>query len=152
MKNNSLRLRKEKIITIFNQFDKSKLKLLNTFYDKNALFEDPIVKIQGLDKISDYYYNTYKAVKSISFDFKELNEADDVFYGQWIMTLTVKGLNQNRPYQVDGLSVLKFNEADLVIYHKDFVDIGSMVYEKIPVLGKVLSLIKKNLGHGYSKK
>jgi hypothetical protein len=138
---------KEKIITTFNSFNLENMKALDSFYDKNAVFQDPLTKRQGLSEIISYYSGVYKKVTSIKFDFEEMTHSDLTFTAPWKMTLAVKGLNSGKPYSVEGLSIIKFNNSGLVVYHRDYVDIGAMVYEKIPLLGTAISLLKKSLKH-----
>jgi limonene-1,2-epoxide hydrolase len=47
--------------------------------------------------------------------------------------------------EVQGISHLKFLENQ-VIYHRDYFDLGEMVYEHVPVLGKIVRFIKNSLG------
>ena len=42
---------------------------------------------------------------------------------------------------VDGATDLMFEEK--IIYHRDYIDMGQMLYEQIPVLGSIIRYIKK---------
>ena len=57
------------------------------------------------------------------------------------MSYSHKRLNSAQPIQVQGHSLLKMAD-DKVIYHRDYVDLGAMLYEHIPLLGKVIRTIK----------
>ena len=137
--------RKTLIEKTFNGLNKNNLHILNDFYDENIDFTDPVGNIQGLSLLKKYYGHVYKNVNSINFEFEQINQQDNTFFAKWKMNLQVKGLNANTPYSVEGFSVLRFTAQDKVDYHRDYLDLGSMVYEKIPVLGKAIKLIKKNL-------
>ena len=130
----------------FNGLDKNNLLILNNFYDENIDFTDPIGNIKGLSLLKKYYAHVYANVISINFDFQQVNYQNDFYFAKWIMNIQVKGLNGGAPYPVEGFSVIKFNDHNKVDYHRDYLDLGSMVYENIPVLGKAIKLIKKKLG------
>lgn len=144
MKTNEI---KEKIRHAFNSFDGSSADLLEDFYSSDAVFQDPIRKVSGLNGIKEYYRGVYKNVKSISFDFSEIHHEGSIYYATWTLNMEVRGLNFGKPYSVDGISVLTFGEDGKVIHHRDYLDLGEMVYEKIPVLGSVVSLLRKALAH-----
>ena len=136
----------ELIEKTFNGLHKNNLLILNDFYDENIDFTDPIGNIKGLDKLKKYYAHVYENVISINFNFQQINSQNDYYFAKWTMNLQVKGLNANTPYAVEGFSVIKFNAQEKVDYHRDYLDLGSMVYENIPLLGKAIKLIKKKLG------
>ncbi len=136
------------MIKTFNELGVDNLSVLDTFYDSAAEFQDPAVKIKGLPKLKKYYAAVYENVKSIHFNFTEIIKNDLCYYATWTMDLSAKGLNSGKKFSVEGISVIQFNEKNLVIYHRDYLDLGAMVYEKLPVLGSLVGLIKKKLAHG----
>jgi hypothetical protein len=136
-----------KITSLFNQFDGRNLDLLDQFYASNIQFEDPLTKVSGLHKLKDYFFAAYKNVSSIRFDFYEINQSGDKYTGLWTMHLKVPGLNGGKEYQVQGVSILHFDDKGLICYHRDFLDLGDMVYERLPVIGKMIKLLKKKLSH-----
>lgn len=124
---------------------KDNLGVLNVFYADNVEFADPVTQIKGLPDLIKYYSHVYANVINIKFEFNDITVKDDTYFAKWTMKLQVKGLNSQKPYQTEGLSVMSFNEDNKVFYHRDYVDLGSMVYEHIPVLGNVIKLIKRKL-------
>jgi hypothetical protein len=136
-----------KIKQAFNDLNGQNLEILNDFYDETAVFEDPVGKASGLDEIKKYYAHVYKNVQSIKFDFREIRASGSHFYGHWIMTLQAGGLNGGKSFEVSGLSHLQFNERHKVIYHRDYLDLGSMLYERLPLVGALIRSIKSRLKH-----
>lgn len=136
-----------KIRDAFNKFDKNNMDVLDGFYAKDAVFQDPVVKVEGLDKIKTYYGHVYSNVKSIHFEFNEVFQSENRFALPWTMTLSVKGLNGGQEYSVEGSSVFEFDRKGKVIFHRDYVDLGAMVYERIPIFGKIVNQIRKMLRH-----
>ena len=147
MNTNQVALNKQRIEKAFNDLNLNNLDSLDIFYDENIEFSDPIVKVKGLKAAKNYYAHVYKNVIQIKFEFKQIHNDQDHYFAKWIMHLQVKGLNSQKPYSVEGLSELKFGNNNKVIYHRDYLDIGAMVYERLPVFGKVVQKIKSMLNH-----
>ena len=129
----------------FNGFDGKNVEKLNDFYADEVEFHDPIVNIKGLPELKKYYAHAYKNVKSIHFDFKDVVDHAPKCAATWEMKMAVKGLNGGRAYVVHGISHLHFNDEGKVIYHRDYLDLGEMLYEKLPLQGFVIRSIKKLL-------
>lgn len=135
----------DKIVKTFNAFNGRDFSMLDHFYDQEVFFEDPVTKVQGLPALKRYYGHAYENVKSIKFDFLQIIEQGQVVAAPWVMTISVQGLNRGEPYKVHGSSILVFNEQELVISHRDYVDLGEMVYERLPFQGFIIRKIKKLL-------
>ncbi|WP_028580165.1 nuclear transport factor 2 family protein [Desulfogranum japonicum] len=131
---------------IYNQLHKDNLELLRDVYSKDVVFVDPAHEIQGIEELITYFSALYSNVDSISFDFTDHLLVEDSGYVRWKMTFSHKRLNRGLPVMVDGVTYLQFDSAKMVDYHRDYFDLGAMLYEQIPVLGKVIRTIKKGLG------
>lgn len=47
---------------------------------------------------------------------------------------------------VEGATRLEFDETGKVCLHRDYFDLGAMLYEQLPLLGAVVRTIKGRLG------
>ena len=119
---------------VFNELRADNTEILNEFYGEEIVFEDPVGKIVGLDSMKSYYKNMYKEVTDIRFDFKEVAKNKNVYFFKWSMWLSTPNLNGGDGFFVSGVSEIHFQNG-LVNYHRDYFDMGEMVYEKVPVLG-----------------
>ena len=137
---------KARIEKVYNELNANTLGVLDNFYDANVEFHDPIGTVNGLKNIKAYYGNMYKNVKSISFQFHDFIIQDQNVVATWTMTYSVDSLNSGAPIKVEGNSFIKFGGAEnKAIYHRDYFDVGSMVYEHIPFLGYFVRKIKHKL-------
>lgn len=137
---------KKLIIDSFNAYDGSNPEVLDELYDTEVIFQDPLAKTKGIKELKSYYKHAYDPVRFIEFDFKEIHESGHTFTCEWHMTLKAPPLNFSRKFKVRGVSVLTFSEkSNKVIKHHDYLDIGDMVYEKIPLVGSLIKQIKKRL-------
>lgn len=138
--------RVELIKNCFNEYTGKNTEVLERLYDEQIHFQDPLTDVRGMKNLIKYYTHAYSRVKEIKFDFHTLHEAGDTITGEWIMTLAVSGLNGGQPFSVNGASVLTFNpESGKIIRHRDYLDIGEMVYERVPLLGSAIRAIKTRL-------
>ena len=135
----------DQIVSNFNNFNGTNLEILDLFYSSDVHFVDPVKNIRGLNELKSYYRHVYKNVRSIRFDFWHFIEHENSVVGEWNMKLRARGLNFGNEFSVAGCSVFKFNGEGLVSEHRDYVDLGKMVYEQIPALGLLISTIKKKL-------
>ena len=120
--------------------------ICNQFYDANIQFIDPLGEINGIQAMVSYYKNMYKNVKSIRFDPKnEFTKGEEKVF-VWQMHLEHKSLGGGKPIVLDGVSVFRYKNGKAV-YHRDYFDLGAMIYEKVPVLGSVIRWIK-DTAHG----
>jgi hypothetical protein len=136
---------KDLIVKAFNDFDGKNLNLLDSFYDPQISFADPVQAVEGLDKLKAYYKHAYKNVTSIRFEFREIFKEGQSYCGPWTMHLQAKGLNSGKMFTVEGCSVFHFNEKNLVIRQRDYLDLGEMLYEKLPIQGFVILKLKQFL-------
>ena len=60
------------------------------------------------------------------------------------MTYSHKQLNSGKPITVEGHSFIMGDDSK-VTYHRDYVDLGQMLYEHIPVLGRLIQWVKKRM-------
>lgn len=137
--------KRETITAIYNSFDGKNLEALDAFYASNVAFQDPVTSTRGLAQLKKYYAHAYANVRSIQFDFDEIARDGNQYFAPWTMKLRVRGLNRGKAFSVKGISHLKFNAKGLVEYHRDYFDLGEMVYERLPIQGFVISQFKKLL-------
>jgi len=137
----------DKIKDAFARLDKNNLQVVDEFYDQNAEFHDPIGSVKTAAKIKAYYGEMYKNVKHIKFDFTDAVQQDQNVAAVWTMTYSTEQLNDGKDIIVHGTSIIKFGGSEnKVIYHRDYFDVGSMVYEHIPLLGWGVRKVKSKLG------
>ncbi|MBK9322865.1 MAG: nuclear transport factor 2 family protein [Bdellovibrionaceae bacterium] len=137
--------RSSQIRDLYRLFDGKNLSILDSYYAPSVSFQDPVGRIEGLEMLKVYYSHAYKHVQSIEFIFSDIFRDADKYSASWVMNVRVPGLNSGKEYSVTGNSVIHFNGSGLIVYHRDFLDLGEMVYEKIPFQGFVISKIKQRL-------
>ncbi|WP_462159956.1 nuclear transport factor 2 family protein [Pseudoalteromonas sp. GB56] len=137
--------RVEQFVAMYQRLDKNSLSLLDDIYHKEVHFTDPLHEVRGLDSLYTYFANLYANVSSCSFNISDYYELDDTAFIYWTMTYRHPRINGGREVEVKGHSLLRFDEQK-VIFHRDYFDVGELLYRRLPVISKLIKMIDKRAG------
>jgi hypothetical protein len=133
-------------LEVFNALSSDNLHRLEEIYTSDIRFVDPAHEINGIVDLRDYFSKLYANVTSVNFDFHEELCSQHSGYVQWEMHFAHPRLNGGRPITVPGASFLRFSTTGKVSFHRDYFDLGSMLYQHLPLLGGVVKSINRRLG------
>jgi hypothetical protein len=136
----------EKFLQMYHELGTENLYLLKDVYSSDIQFIDPAHEIRGIEKLTEYFSALYKNVQSIDFAFRDIVRQENSCYLQWDMTFRHKNLAGGKSIVVSGTTFLRLNNEHKVCFHRDFFDLGEMLYEHIPLLGRLITTIKGRLG------
>lgn len=117
--------------------------LLDEVYSENVTFKDPIHQIEGLTAYRSYMDSMYSNVVSCEFTYHEHWIGENSATIKWDMLFRHLKLGNGKLITVRGITHVRF--SDRIDYHEDVFDVGAMLYEHIPLLGRVLLKIKARL-------
>lgn len=129
-------------IDIYQILSTDNLSLLSKIYHEDVIFIDPMHQIEGFDNLSQYFKNLYENLSSCTFVIEDVLLDNDQASLYWSMCYQHAKLNHGNPVTVLGSSHIK-GSGDKVIYHRDYLDLGAMLYEQLPVFGKLTKWFKK---------
>ena len=132
-----------KFCDYYQDLNLEKLSQLDELYNGDAVFIDPLHSIKGLVEITHYFEQMIINVTDCRFQIVDVLETDGQAFITWIMSYSHPKLNQGNTIELAGSSHLKFNAH--IIYHRDYYDVGQMLYEHIPVLKYFIAKIKQRL-------
>ena len=115
--------------------------LMEECYHSRILFRDPLVEKRGHEALAGYLRSAYENVSRCEFDFSEPTANRHCIVLPWRMTVEHPKLAHGRPIIVEGVSLLQ-GEDDRIIFHRDYYDAGQLLYENIPVLGRLIRWIR----------
>lgn len=120
---------------------------LASIYAENIDFVDPVATHQGLPAVKDYFAKLLVSAKQCDFNIHNIaachqNEEGVDYIVTWTMDLVLNG--QTKHIFLDGITQLKITD-DKIVYHRDYYDLGQMVYEHVPVVGWLVKKIKRRL-------
>ncbi|MFT2092691.1 nuclear transport factor 2 family protein [Paraglaciecola sp. 2405UD69-4] len=132
----------ERFVATYQKIDIDNISLLREIYHSDITFIDPLHKVQGIAALEEYFQHLYSNVKSISFNIDETLEVADKGCLYWTMSYSHPSLNSGKVINVLGHSRLTFDN-EKVIFHQDYLDTNSMIFEHIPVVGHFIKYLKK---------
>ena len=128
-----------------NKGDLQDLSDLESLYASDVCFEDPAHAIQGRPALMKYFTNLFTGLNHCQFRFHRTVVSDTDLFLSWTMTFSHPRLNSGKQIRVEGASYLRTRNGS-VYYHRDYFDLGSMLYENLPLLGRLITRVKSGLG------
>ncbi|HRC43713.1 MAG TPA: nuclear transport factor 2 family protein [Nitrospira sp.] len=133
----------ERFTQTYGQLSARSLGLLSDLYSDDIEFQDPFHRIAGLPALRQYLAALYAHVESCSFKFEEGVTQGNESVLMWSMFLKHPRLNGGAVVTVPGSTHIRFR--DKVSYHRDYFDAGAMLYEQLPLIGRVIRIIKRRV-------
>ena len=135
----------EKFLESMNsiQHDNAKRMLAN-IYTEDIVFIDHIKSIQGLKNVTKYFEDLYQNVTSCHFTLTSHLQDNHHYSLEWVMHLQHKKISNNQKIELNGASFIEFKD-DKICYHRDYYDVGALIYERIPILGSVIRTVRRAL-------
>lgn len=135
----------EKFSSFYTDLASMQIGHLETIYSQDVKFIDPIAQHKGIESVKTYFAKLLQTAKFCAFTIHDKQQTIDGDYlVDWTMVFTSPKINKGKPVSVDGVTHLKL-KGDKISYHRDYYDLGQMLYENIPLLGRIIKKIKKGM-------
>ena len=136
-----------KFKNLYKKLDHSTCKsdLINEIYDENVVFKDSFHTIESSQRFKEYCSALYENLNTCNFEFHKTWLTDEDAMLTWTMHFSHPRLQGGKIISVDGASEIKFKEK--IFYHQDYFDGADLLYKHIPVLGSVISFLKKRMSN-----
>ncbi|MDN3557187.1 nuclear transport factor 2 family protein [Halomonas maura] len=138
----------EAFCAFYNKLDKTCTEKLYKLYTQDVEFVDPLHRIDGLPALEAYFQALYENVTACRFDFHDRLRQGDHAFVTWTLHLTHPRLAGGQAIAVPGCSRLTFaaDGSGRVCRHRDYFDAGALLYEHLPVIGRLIGVIKRRAG------
>lgn len=130
---------------LFNNLCAGNMAELSSVYSANARFTDPFSSVCGIEDLTEYLTGAYANVISCDFDFGEPVVNGENVCIPWVMHLKHKRIRKGKVVDVDGISQLVIR-GGRVVSHRDYFDVGQLLYEHLPLMGGVIRWIRNQAG------
>ncbi|MFM1897388.1 MAG: hypothetical protein RLZZ385_2462 [Pseudomonadota bacterium] len=134
-----------RVIAAYEQLGPDNLDAVQTLYTDDIYFEDPAHGIQGISALMHYFRVLFANVERCQFRFHQAIPMGTDIFLSWTMLVQHRKLRGGDLIRVEGVSFLKTRDGR-VYFHRDYFDMGAMVYENVPLLGPIVRAIKHRLG------
>jgi limonene-1,2-epoxide hydrolase len=138
----------DRFCTVYSDLCQATPEDLASIYSNDVVFIDPIKAHRGLADVKSYFANLLDQAQRCHFDITTIiatqpSQSTNITHVvNWTMYLKVK----KHPSEITlkGTTQLSvFN--DRIAYHRDYYDLGQMVYEHIPILRFFIKKIKARM-------
>lgn len=139
----------ESLIALYNRGAPYTVAQLSAVYSDNVIFTDPAHSIVGLEALCAYLNHQYSNVQHCKFTLKGEWLSGENLFLEWDMTVRHPKLNGGKSITVNGISHLQYREnagnITQVFLHRDYFDLGQLLYENVPFIGAINRHLKKGL-------
>lgn len=115
---------------------------LSNIYATDASFKDPFNEVRGLNAITPLFTHMFVQVENPRFVIDTHILQGNQAFITWDFLFHMKRYARDEQC-IRGATQLRFNDAGLVEMHRDFWDAAEELYEKLPVLGSLMRVLKK---------
>jgi steroid delta-isomerase len=136
--------RLQRYTVFFEQLSPNALTELASVMTEDVHFVDPFNDVQGLEAVRKVFLHMFDSLENPRFTVTHAAVSDGPSTRgmiRWEMTSQLKG----RSYNIIGMSEIGFAADGRVCEHIDHWDAGAQFYERLPLLGSVLRLIRSRL-------
>lgn len=134
----------QQLVAFYQTLDSDKLPMLAQIYHTDICLADPVGEHQGLAVVERYFASLLENLRYCRFHITLIREFDTDALLLWRMEYAHPTLQRGADQSLEGSSYLQFRDGK-VAFQRDYYDMGAMLYEKLPLLGTVISLVKKRL-------
>jgi hypothetical protein len=137
-------MNKETLVRFFETLDNNvSLEAFGTLYDDAVVFKDPFNEVEGISAVYRVFQEMYQNLDNPRFIISEYVENQYIAYVKWDFIFHFK--NDTTEHRFAGVSRLEMNAEGKIVSHVDFWDAAEHIYEKIPLLGSVLRIVKRRI-------
>ena len=108
-------------------------------------FRDPFNDLIGADKVIRSLELGYEHAEDMRFEFLDQAWSGRTCYYRWRFFFRPKRFSGGRVWTIDGMSEVRFDAAGLVVEHLDHWDAASQFYARLPVLGRLIDLVRRRV-------
>lgn len=134
----------QQLVAFYQTLDNGRLTRLAQIYHPQVCLSDPVGEHHGLAVVEQYFASLLKNMRYCRFVVAQVRQFDTDALLLWRMEYAHPSLQRGADQTLEGSSYLQFRD-NKVIFQRDYYDMGAMLYEKLPLLGKIIGMIKKRL-------
>lgn len=113
-------------------------------FESDIYFEDPFHRCKGIDAAVAVFTRMFDTVNAPAFCVDEIICRDAVAYLRW--EFSYRDAPGGTPQFFEGVSRVQFADSGRASSHIDYWDAARNVYERLPMLGWLLSGLRRRIG------
>jgi steroid Delta-isomerase len=136
-------VRTKRIAQYFANLSPASVAQLPEHYTPDAYFKDPFNEVRGVAQVRQIFEHMYEALDEPRFVITESVTQGDACFITWDFKFRFKRFDTVTTQTVRGCSHLRFAADARVSYHRDYWDAAEELYEKLPLVGRLMRWLKK---------
>jgi len=138
-----MRERVDSLVQYFETLTPRSVADLPRFYAADCRFRDPFNDVRGTQALAAIFEHMFERLDAPRFIVRErVVDAPRVLL-TWDFEFRFRSWRPQVMQRIHGSSLITFNDAGLVAVHRDYWDAAEELYEKLPLLGPLLRLLKQ---------
>ena len=135
----------EQIARLFETLTPQSLPQLAALYTEGARFKDPFNEVFGTAAITHIFEHMFESLQEPRFVVTQRIVDGTQLFLVWEMHFRFKRFDTVSPQVIRGGSHLTLTPDGRISDHRDYWDAAEELYEKLPVLGALMRLLKRRL-------
>jgi len=116
---------------------------LDAVYADDLFFNDTLKTLRSGSEVKKHLVATADLLTSGSVEcHSTTRDENGDYYVRWQMSYAGPKMNSGKPIVTIGMTQLRFNEQGRVIFHQDYWDSATGVFEHIPLVGGLVKFIR----------
>ncbi|SNS19370.1 SnoaL-like domain-containing protein [Noviherbaspirillum humi] len=132
----------KRVVRFFETITPQSVDLLGDIYTPDAYFKDPFNDVRGLDEIRRIFSHMFVQVQAPRFVVRSAIAQGDEAFLTWDFLFRMKRFSSAEQC-IRGATHLRFAADGRLAFHRDYWDAAEELYEKLPLLGGLMRLLKR---------
>lgn len=135
--------RVDDLVRYFETLTPQSVAELPKYYAADCRFRDPFNDVRGIAAAQAVFQHMFECLDEPRFFVRErVVEAPRVML-TWDFEFRFRGWQPRSTQRIHGASLITLDADGLVAVHRDYWDAAEELYEKLPLLGPLLRLLKR---------
>ena len=131
-----------RLIAFFESIATDNVPQLAEHYASHVWFKDPFNEVRGIDEVMRIFVHMFTQVDGPRFVVTDSVLQGDQAFLTWNFLFRMKRFSRDEQC-IRGASHVRFAPDGRVMFHRDYWDAAEELYEKLPVLGGLMRVLKR---------
>jgi hypothetical protein len=132
-----------RLVGFFETISPADVGQIGAFYTADAEFKDPFNQVRGIPAITAIFEHMFEQVDAPRFVVRETVLQDDAALLVWDFEFAFRKPLPAGPQCIRGCSHVRFAPDGRVAWHRDYWDAAEELYEKLPLIGSLMRLLRR---------
>ena len=132
-----------RVIVFFETLSPAGVAQLGELYAAEARFKDPFNDVQGVPAIRAIFAHMFESLEQPRFVVTQHVAQGQQAFLQWEFHFRMKRWRAQVPQCIHGGTLVHFDAQGRVTLHRDYWDTAEELYEKLPVLGRLMRWLRQ---------